>query len=107
LTLFSFSHVYAFSFVFLAMVGFCQISMRSLTNAVIQIETPPALLGRVLSLFFMDRGLWSLGGLLIGTSASAIGIDWTFAVCSVVCATAAVSLLLTSRRHRATAVQQV
>jgi MFS family permease len=103
LGLFSFSHVYAFSFVFLAMVGFCQISMRSLTNAVIQIDTPPELLGRVLSLFFMDRGLWSLGGLLIGASASAIGIDWTFAVCSVVCAAAAISLLLTSRRHRVTA----
>ena len=101
LTLFSFSHVYAFSFVFLAMVGFCQIAERSLTNAAIQIGTPQELLGRVLSLFFMDRGLWSLGGLLIGSAAAAIGIDWTFAVCSVVCAVAAISLLVTSRRHRA------
>ena len=101
LTLFSFSHVYAFSFVFLAMVGFCQIAERSLTNAAIQIGTPQQLLGRVLSLFFMDRGLWSLGGLMIGSAAAAIGIDWTFAVCSVVCAVAAISLLLTSRRHRA------
>jgi hypothetical protein len=39
------------------------------------------LLGRVLSLFFMDRGLWSLGSLIIGGSAAVIGIEWSFAVC--------------------------
>jgi MFS family permease len=106
LTLFAFSHSFIFSLIFLASVGFCQIGERALTNTAIQMATPQALLGRVLSLFFMDRGLWSLGGLMMGASASAIGIDWTFALCSVVCTIAATTLLIVSRRYRAEAARQ-
>ncbi|MGH7927800.1 MAG: MFS transporter, partial [Candidatus Binatia bacterium] len=98
LTLFAFSHSFALSLVFLAMVGFWQIGERALINTAIQMGTPQELVGRVLSLFFMDRGLWSLGGLIIGSSASVIGIDWTFAICGLVCAIAASSLLTVSRR---------
>ncbi|HWH80136.1 MAG TPA: hypothetical protein VNT76_22310, partial [Candidatus Binatus sp.] len=76
----------------------------ALTNTAIQIGTPQNLLGRVLSLFFMDRGLWSLGSIIIGGLASAIGIDWTFSICGVVCAMAATLLLSVSRRQRAAAV---
>ena len=100
LTLFAFSHSFILSFVFLAMVGFCQIGERALSNTAIQMTTPPDLLGRVLSLFFMDRGLWSLGSVLIGTAASAIGIDWTFAACGSICSIAAISLLGVARRAR-------
>ena len=105
LTLFSFSHSFPLSLVFLAMVGFSQIGQRALINTAIQLATPQNLLGRVLSLFFMDRGLWSLGSLIIGSSASAIGIDWTFAACSAVCAIAAGSLLVVSRKQRSIAAQ--
>lgn len=103
LTLFAFSKSYVLSLLFLALVGFSQIGERAMTNTVIQTVTPQHLLGRVLSLFFMDRGLWSLGGVMMGTMASAIGIDWTFALCSVVCALAATTLLGLSRRYRAQA----
>jgi MFS family permease len=106
LALFAFSHSFVLSLIFLGFIGFCQISGRALTNTAIQIATPPNLLGRVLSLFFMDRGLWSLGGLVIGASASAIGINWTFGACSVVCAVAAGSLLVVSRRYRVEAASQ-
>jgi MFS family permease len=100
IALFAFSHSFVLSFIFLAMVGFCQIAARALSNTAIQMATPPHLLGRVLSLFFMDRGLWSLGSLMIGTAAAAIGIDWTFAVCGGVCAIAAATVLTASRRSR-------
>ena len=100
LTLFAFSHSFILSFVFLAMVGFFQIGERALSNTAIQMTTPTNLLGRVLSLFFMDRGLWSLGSVLIGTAASAIGIDWSFAACGSVCSIAALSLLVVRRRDR-------
>jgi hypothetical protein len=94
------------SFVFLAMVGFCQIGERALSNTAIQMEAPPNLLGRVLSLFFMDRGLWSLGSVMMGTAASAIGISWTFAVCSAICSVAAGGLL-SSNARRAQPIQQI
>lgn len=106
LTLFAFSHSFVLSFIFLAMVGFCQIAERALSNTAIQIETPSNLLGRVLSLFFMDRGLWSLGSMLIGTAASGIGISWTFAICAAVCTLAAGSLLSANARRRAQAALQ-
>jgi hypothetical protein len=51
-------------------------------------------------LFFMDRGLWSLGSVLIGAAAAAIGIDWTFAVCGAVCAVAGSALFVVSRKAR-------
>jgi MFS family permease len=101
LILFAFSHIFILSFLFLAMVGFCQISLRALCNTAIQIETPSNLLGRVLSLFFMDRGLWSFGSVLMGAAASAIGINWTFAVCALVCTIAASSLFASNSRRRA------
>ena len=101
LALFAFSQFFFLSLLFLAGVGFCQIAERALSNTAIQLETPPNLLGRVLSLFFMDRGLWSLGGVFMGMSASAIGISWTFAICAIVCTLAASSLLAANARRRA------
>ena len=103
LTLFAFSQWFVVSLIALAMVGFCQLGERALTNTVIQMDTPQNLLGRVLSLFFMDRGLWSLGSLIIGGSAAVIGIEWTFAMCGSVCTIAATVLLVVSRRHRTAA----
>ena len=100
LTLFAFSHSFVLSFIFLAMVGLCQIAARASANTAIQIESPPKLLGRVLSLFFMDRGLWSLGSMLIGAAAAIIGIAWTFAACAGVCVLAAARLLVAGMRRR-------
>jgi MFS family permease len=105
LILFAFSHSFLLSFFFLAMIGFSQISGRALSNTAIQTATPPNLLGRVLSLFFMDRGLWSLGSVIIGTAAAAIGINWTFALCGAVCAGAAIALLMINRRYHAEAAR--
>jgi hypothetical protein len=57
-------------------------------------------LGRVLSFFFMDRGLWSIGGLLLGGSASIIGIQWTVQVAAMMCAFAAAIVLFIFSRDR-------
>jgi MFS family permease len=105
LVLFAFSNSFILSLTFLAMVGFCQIAERMLTNAAIQMATPVNLLGRVLSLFFMDRGLWSVGSVMIGTAASVVGVDWTFAACGAVCAAAGSTLLFVSHRNRVEAAR--
>ena len=106
IALFAFSHNFYLSFLFLAMIGFCQIAGRALSNTAIQTATPDHLLGRVLSLFFMDRGLWSLGSMIIGASGAVIGMDWTFALCGAVCAVTATTLLIVSRRYRAELARQ-
>jgi MFS family permease len=99
LGLFAASHSFIFSLVLLALVGACQVAGRASSNTAIQVETPPHLLGRVLSLFFMDIGLWSLGGVAIGSAATLIGIDWTLGLSAAICSIAATTLLLTNRRN--------
>src|SRR4029079_16389609 len=80
---------FVFSLALLVSVGFCFIAYRSCVNIALQSATPPRLLGRVLSFFFMYRGLWSIGGLMLGSSASAVGINWTVGVAATICALAA------------------
>jgi MFS family permease len=98
LGLFAWSHYFIFSLVLLASVGFCFIAFRACVNTALQSATPPHLLGRVLSFFFMDRGLWSIGGLMLGSTASVIGISWTVGVAATICALAAATVLLSFRR---------
>jgi MFS family permease len=97
LGLFAWSHYFVFSLGLLVSVGFCFIAFRSCVNIALQSATPPHLLGRVLSFFFMDRGLWSIGGLILGSSASAVGINWTVGTAAAICALAAAVVLLAFR----------
>jgi MFS family permease len=106
LALFALSHSFILSFFLLCMVGFWHIAARALSNTLIQVETPSNLLGRVLSLFFMDRGLWSMGSVLIGSLASVMGIAGSLTACASVCALAAGSLLLTAIRQPIKIVQR-
>jgi MFS family permease len=98
LGLFAASHYFILSLILLVSVGFCFIAFRASINTSLQSVTPPHLLGRVLSFFFMDRGLWSIGGLLLGSAASMIGIKWTVEIAAVICAFAAVIVLFTFSR---------
>jgi MFS transporter, DHA1 family, staphyloferrin A biosynthesis exporter len=104
LGLFAWSHYFILSLGLLVSVGFCFIAFRASVNTAIQSATPPHLLGRVLSFFFMDRGLWSIGGLVLGGSAHVIGISWTVGVAATICALAAATVLFSFRRRMATAV---
>ncbi|MGH7929858.1 MAG: MFS transporter, partial [Candidatus Binatia bacterium] len=72
LILFSFSRSLSLSMLFLVLLGASNIAIRAVANGVVQMETPPHLLGRVLSLFFMDKGLWSFGTLFIGSVATGL-----------------------------------
>jgi MFS family permease len=100
LGLFAFSHFFVLSLLVLLLAGFCFIAFRASVNTALQAITPPHLLGRVLSFFFMDRGLWSIGGLLLGGSASLIGIQWTFGASAAICGLAAAIVLFTINRRR-------
>lgn len=100
LGLFAISNVFILSLILLVSIGFCFIAFRASINTSLQSQTPPHLLGRVLSFFFMDRGLWSIGGLLLGGSASIIGIQWTVQVAAMMCAFAAAIVLFIFSRDR-------
>ena len=54
----------------------------------------------MLSLFFMDKGLWSFGTLLIGGIAHVIGTPPAIAISGAICAVFASVLLYRQRQPR-------
>jgi MFS family permease len=100
LMLFSFSRSIYLSMLFLILVGASNIAFRAVANSIVQMETPPQYLGRMLSLFFMDKGLWSFGTLFIGSVAHLIGTPRAITISGAVCAIAAVVLLNQQRQAR-------
>jgi MFS family permease len=100
LMLFSFSRSIYLSMLFLILVGASNIAFRAVANSIVQMETPPQYLGRMLSLFFMDKGLWSFGTLFIGSVAHLVGTPRAITICGAVCAIAAVVLLYQQRQAR-------
>lgn len=101
LILFSFSRSLPLSMLFLMLVGASNIAFRAVANTVVQTETPPHLLGRMLSLFFMDKGMWSFGTLFIGSVAHVVGTPRAITISGLACALAASVLLYRQRQARA------
>ncbi len=97
---FSFSRSIYLSMLFLLFVGASNIAFRAVANSIVQMETPPQYLGRMLSLFFMDKGLWSFGTLFIGSIAHLIGTPRAITISGAFCAIAAMALLYQQRQAR-------
>lgn len=72
--LFAISRSMVWSILLLAVVGSMQMSYRVLARAIIQEECPPHLLGRAMSLFFLDRGFGSLGAVCLGSVAALVPV---------------------------------
>ena len=102
LILFALSRSMVISLACLTLVGASQMTFRSMLNARLQMDTPPQLLGRVLSLMFMDRGLWSFGTVLIGSLATLMGTPMAIVLCGSCCAVMA-SLFMYSGSMRSRA----
>lgn len=90
LMLFCASPVFWLSVFLLALVGAGQVSFRTISRVIIQIEAPRELLGRVMSVFNMDQGMRSVGSIVMGTFATIFGASLGLAL------TAGVSLILTT-----------
>lgn len=83
--LFAISPFLALSMVLLAVIGSMQMSYRVLARAIIQEEIPPHLLGRAMSLFFLDRGFGSLGAVTIGSVAALVPVPIAVAASAIAC----------------------
>jgi hypothetical protein len=90
LILFCSSPVFWLSVVLLTLVGAGQVSFRTISRVIIQIEAPRDLLGRVMSVFNLDQGMRSVGSVVMGASAAIFGASLGIAL------TAAVSLIITT-----------
>jgi len=90
LMLFCASPVFWLSVFLLALVGAGQVSFRTISRVIIQIEAPREILGRAMSLFNMDQGMRSLGSVVMGVFATLFGASLGLAL------TAGISLVVTS-----------
>lgn len=84
LMIFCLSRNFLTSVFLLALVGAGQISFRTISRVIIQIEVPHELLGRVMSIFNLDQGMRSVGSLVIGFFATLLGVALGLALTSVV-----------------------
>ncbi|MFQ5859946.1 MAG: MFS transporter [Dehalococcoidia bacterium] len=69
LTLFAFSTWLVLSVIILALMGFFQLFFRMVNMTLVQVLSPDALRGRVMSIYMWDQGLLPLGSLIMGTLA--------------------------------------
>ena len=83
--LFALSPLLILSVLLLAAVGSMQMSYRVLARAIIQEECPDHMLGRAMSLFFLDRGFGSLGAICIGSVAAVLPVPVAVAASAVAC----------------------
>jgi len=90
LILFCVSPIFWLSVILLALVGAGQVSFRTLSRVIIQIEAPRNLMGRVMSVFNLDQGMRSIGSVVLGAAATLFGAPLGLAL------TAAASLVITT-----------
>jgi MFS transporter, DHA1 family, staphyloferrin A biosynthesis exporter len=80
LILFSSVKSFPVALIVLVGVGACQITFMATTNTLLQMLTPDALRGRVMSLYMLDRGLMPVGALMAGVTAHVVGAPSTVAI---------------------------
>jgi MFS family permease len=95
LMLFSASHIFWVSVLFLLPVGFCFMVTLASTNTMIQIMVPDNLRGRVMAMHvMMFMGMAPFGSLIAGAVAERLGAPLTVAMGAVCCFGAALIFML-------------
>jgi predicted MFS family arabinose efflux permease len=90
LILFCISPIFWLSVILLALVGAGQVSFRTISRVIIQIEAPRNLMGRVMSVFNLDQGMRAIGSIVLGAAATLFGAPLGLAL------TATASLIVTT-----------
>lgn len=85
LVLFSQSSVLAMSLVFTFLAGLSNSTYTSQDQTIIQMLAPAELRGRILGIYFLNRGLMPLGSLVAGELASWLGGPWAVTVMGTAC----------------------
>lgn len=87
---------YPVALVLLFVAGMCELSFNSINQALVQLNAPSDMRGRVIGLFNMaSMGLRTFSGFTVGLLGSAIGVHWSLSLAAVLAFTA---LLVLQRR---------
>ena len=72
---FAIASSFPLALVFLFVAGFFELAFNSMAQALVQLQAPEAIRGRVLGLFNMAAlGMRAFSGIVVGVAGSAIGI---------------------------------
>jgi MFS family permease len=90
---------YPMAFFLLFMAGFLNLAFSSMSRAIVQLNAPPAIRGRVIGLYNMsDLGLRSFSGLTVGFGGSLIGIHWSLGLSATLLFVIVATMMLTMLR---------
>jgi MFS family permease len=100
MTGFALSNSYALSVALLFAAGLLDLTFSSMGQALVQIESPPQLRGRVIGLYnTFSQGLRAFSGVTVGAGGELIGVHWSLALSAMIMlAVMTVLLGLTGRR---------
>jgi MFS family permease len=91
-------HVYALALAILFAAGFLELSFNSMTQALVQVNAPGAIRGRVIGLFNMaSLGMRAFSGISVGLIGSLIGVHWSLALSALLLLGVMATLLLRFR----------
>jgi predicted MFS family arabinose efflux permease len=96
--LFAVSTVFFVSFVLLFLAGVTRGAYRTMNHTMLLAETEDAFLGRVNSIYLLDRGLVPLGTLILGLMATLIGASAAVFIMGSACAVLSLASVAVSRR---------
>jgi MFS family permease len=95
---FAATHTYAVAIALLLAAGFFELSFSSMAQALVQLNAPAAIRGRVIGLFNMAAlGMRAFSGITVGLSGSLVGIHWSLAASATAMLVLATVLLLRAR----------
>lgn len=97
---FAATNSYPLAFFLLFMAGFLNLSFSSMSRALVQLNAPPAIRGRVIGLYNMsDLGLRSFSGMTVGFGGSLIGIHWSLGLSAALLFVVVVVMMATMLRR--------
>jgi MFS family permease len=98
LAAFAMTTTYSLAFVLLFAAGFVELSYNTMTQALVQLNAPVAIRGRVLGLYSMaGLGLRAFSGITVGIGGSLIGIHRSLALSALLLLTLTLALQLWMR----------
>jgi MFS family permease len=82
---FAATSIYAFAIALLFAAGFFELSYNTMAQALVQLNAPTNIRGRVVGLFNMaGLGMRAFSGITVGLFGAAIGIHWSLGLSAVV-----------------------
>ena len=92
---FALAPTYAVAVALLSVAGFLDLAFYSMAQALVQLQAPPELRGRLVGLFNMAAlGMRAFSGVTVGFFGAAVGIHWSLAVSTALMLAAAGTLLM-------------